>query len=240
MRTIIQQAPLGVFLVMVAVPLAMAVVAVIAGLYARRQASIVKTTKSTPIGEAESGYRTFEGRAEAIAGETVVAPLTDTECVWYSAKVEEWRRVTNGPRRSDWWTVREVTSSAPLLVRDATGACVVRVFGADVTPTDKSRWKGATLEPEDRNPPRLAMTDSTEGMVQVAGGPNSGFRYTETRIYAGDPLTVTGLFETHQLAGADADLDDDEVVIAPARKALHGWDEADVERHATLTRLARK
>jgi len=83
-------------------------------------------------------------------------------------------------------------------VRDATGACVVRLFGADITPTDKSRWTGATLEPADRNPPRVGPSGSTDGFVQVSGGPNSGYRYTEKRIYAGDPLMVVGLFDNHR------------------------------------------
>jgi hypothetical protein len=48
-------------------------------------------------------------------------------------------------------------------------------------------------------------------MVEVAGGPNSKFRYSEERIYAGDPLLVLGEFATgrHQTA-FDPDDEEDE------------------------------
>jgi hypothetical protein len=269
MRGIIQNAPFGVFLAMVGVPLAMAAVAVIAGFSARRTASVVKSTKAVPIGMAENGYRQFEGRVEAVGGEMVVAPLTGSPCVWYSASVEEWKRTsTAATKKSEWVTVKSVESSAPLVVRDATGACVVRLFGADITPTDKSRWTGATLEPADRNPPRVGPSESTHGMVQVSGGPNSRYRYTEKRIYAGDPLMVVGLFDNHRFdqprdlddlppdpsiaPGWTPDAEDEDdveatiaanaaggaVVGANGRMARNDWDAADIERHDTLTRLA--
>ncbi|MGE0811834.1 MAG: hypothetical protein AB7O28_25390 [Vicinamibacterales bacterium] len=266
MREAIQDAPFGVFLAMVGVPLAMALVAVIAGLNARRQARVVSTTKAVPIGMAEDGYRLFEGTVEAIDGETVVAPLTQSPCVWYAATVEEWTLDARGDtRKSDWKVVKTVTSSAPLLIRDRTGACVVRLFGAEMTPTDKSRWTGGTLEPEDRNPPRVGRTESAEGMLRVAGGPNSRYRYSEERIYAGDPLMVTGAFESHRFDRGDADdldelppdpaiagadwapeEDDGDDTSSPAaavtgshgRMARHDWDAADIERHDTLTRRA--
>lgn len=212
MRDMIQNAPLGVFVLMVLFPLAMAGVLVFAGLRARRQSALMASTKPVPIGMAEDGYRQFEGTAEAIGGQTLRAPLTGSECVWYDARVEEFKTVGSGShRRSDWQVVRSVTSSAPLLVRDATGACVVRVLDAEVTPRDKSRWTGATLEPEDRNPPRLGPQESWP-MVEVAGG-STRFRYHETRIYPGDPLTVVGQFLSHKFDRTASDDEDDDVLL---------------------------
>ncbi|HUU33388.1 MAG TPA: hypothetical protein VMW48_04955, partial [Vicinamibacterales bacterium] len=133
MQTIIREAPFGVFLAMMGVPLAMAATAVIAGLNARRQATLLKTTKTSLIGMAEDGYREFEGVVEAIDGRAVVAPLTGSPCCWYSAKVERWARPRSGDiKKFQWQTVRSVTSSAPFFVRDATGACAVRVYAAEV------------------------------------------------------------------------------------------------------------
>jgi hypothetical protein len=260
MRGMIQNAPLGVFVMMVLVPPAMAGVAVFAGLRARRQAQLMAATKPEPIGMATDGYRQFDGTAEAIGGQTIVAPLTGTACVWFSARVEEFKRIGgSGDRRSDWRVVRDLTSTAPMLVRDATGACVIRVHGAEVTPRDKSRWTGANLEPDDRNPPRLAMQDSWP-MVESAGGSSDRFRYTETRIYAGDPLVVVGEFASHRFDAASADLDDEDdndfEDIADGEVATESdegdededtesisranrtWNAADSERHDTLDRLA--
>lgn len=265
MRTMIQTAPAGVFAGMVLLMVGMAAVAVLAGLKARRQARVVGGTPISPIGMAAGGYRHVEGTAEAIDGQTVVAPLTGSECVWYSATVEEWTRAGGATaRRADWQTVRSVTSSAPLLVRDSTGACSVRVFSAEITPRDKSRWTGDSLEPTDRNPPRLGPQESGP-MVQVSGTPTSRFRYTETRIYAGDPITVAGVYHPTRDAAPDLDTlppdpaiapdwtpdDSDDAVDAadaaatpPPTTGSHGriarndWEAADIERHDTLTALA--
>lgn len=262
MRTMIQTAPAGVFAGMVLLALGMAAVAVIAGLNARRQARVVGGTAISPIGMATGGYRHVEGTVEAIDGQTVVAPLTGSACVWYSATVEEWTRAAGAiARKSDWRTVRSVTSSAPLLVRDATGACAVSVFGAEITPRDKSRWTGDSLEPTDRNPARLGPQESWP-MVQVSGTPTSRFRYTETRIYAGDPITVAGVFHPNRDAAPDLDAlppdpsiapdwtpDGDDAIDDADRRAqqttgAHGriardaWEAADIERHDTLTARA--
>ena len=250
MRSMILEAPLGVFLAMVLVPLAMAGVAVFAGLHARRQARLVRSTTTVPVGMADDGYRTFEGTAEAVDGQALVSPLTGSQCVWFSARVEKFTRAPgSSQRKSTWVTVRELTSSAPFIVRDSTGACVVRPDGADVTPRDKSRWTGAEIEPDDRNPPRLGPQEALTPMLEVAGGPDSHFRYTEMRIYPGDPLTVTGLFASHRFDAsvddeADDEADDEDVTDAaggpagPPSGTRLTWQNADRERTDALDAIA--
>lgn len=194
MQSAIHHAPFSVFLVMVAVPLVMAAVAVIAGVSARRQAGAVRDTQVTPIDEADEGYRQIRGSVVVIEGESLVAPLTGSPCCWYSITVEQWRRPLQNPhRKHEWVTVRSEASSAPLLVRDDSGLCLVRLHGADITPADRSQWTGSTLEPVDRDPPRVGHGTPLHGMVQVHGLPGQEFRYREERIYAGDPLVVTGV-----------------------------------------------
>lgn len=192
MQTIIRQAPFGVFLAMLGVPLAMAVTAILAGLKARQTAHAVADTPTVDIATADEGYRHIAGTAVAIEGEPLVAPLTGSVCVWYSIRVEEWKRPLPSVGRNEWVTVRSDVSTAPLLVQDDTGICLVRLFGSDITPTDRSQWTGATLEPEDRNPPRLGPGEPLHGMVQVSGLPHSRFRYREERIYPGDPILAVG------------------------------------------------
>ncbi len=257
MQTMIRNAPFGVFLAMVGVPLAMAAVAIVAGWHARRQARLVTETKTSPIGVAEDGYREFQGTVEAVAGDTLVAPLTGAACCWYSAKVEQWRLQGTGTgvsRRHHWETVRTVTSSAPFFVRDASGVCAVNVIGAEVTPTDKSQWTGATLEPTDRNPPRVGPSQSTHGVVQMSGGPDGQFRYSEERIYAGDPLLVLGAFESHRFdarndeGDEDSDEDDEDSEMdgdagasderGDANVVADAWTAADEERYERLWKQA--
>jgi hypothetical protein len=193
----VQDAPWVVFLAMVLVPLFMTGVAVFAGVRARRRAALIKATPKSNIGMADDGYREFEGTIEAIKGRALTSPLTKSPCVWFHAKVEESvpaKNVkTSGPI---WQVVKEVTSSDAFLMRDATGACVVYPNCAEVTATDKSLWYGATKEPTDTNPPKVRPGESAKPMVEVQGGPNSKFRYSEERIYSGDPLFVLGDFAT--------------------------------------------
>jgi hypothetical protein len=206
----IRSLPLGVFLVMLLFPLAMAAIAVFAGLHARRRAAIIQATPTSSIAMATDGYREFEGKVEAIGGATIQAPLTLAPCCWYHAKVEKWDRVTTGDRKSDWRTVREATSDTPFFVRDASGACVVLPVLAEVTPTDRSLWYGAAEVPTDRNPKRVGPAESAKGMIEVSGGPNSKYRFSEERIYAGDPLLVLGDFSTGRFGTASSFATDDE------------------------------
>ncbi len=242
MGTFIRHAPFGVFLAMVLLPLAMAAVATFAAWRARRQAALLTQTATVPVGMATDGYRELQGHVEAVDGQMLVAPLTGTPCCWYEARVEKWARAMTGSRKFEWQTVRSVTSSAPLLVRDATGVCAVHVYGAEVTPTDRSRWTGATLEPEDRNPPRVGPSESLEGMVQVSGGSHSGYRYTEARIYAGDPLLVLGRVTNRRFEPRDPDDEPDESDEMEAstdeRSGGDAWTATDLARAEALTARA--
>lgn len=249
MREMIQRIPIGVFMVMLGFALAMAGVLVFAAIRARRTAAAVESAKAEPIGMATDGYRRFEGRAEAIGGETLRAPLTGAACVWYDARLEKWTYSAQ-MRESSWVTVRHVTSSAPVLVRDGTGACLVEAWVGDVTPTDKSRWIGADPEPVDREPPRFGPTQSYPAL-EVSGGPNRRYRYTESRIYAGDALLVVGQFASGRFtstADDDEDDEDDDLLDDAAADtgdgaaeddaaATNAWRAYDNEREATLWQL---
>jgi hypothetical protein len=229
MGSMIRSAPLGVFLAMVGIFVLMAGVAVFAGWRARQRGALVAATPKSNIGMAEDGYRQFEGTAEAIAGMSVVAPLTNSPCLWYHAKVEEWTRMLDrdsSTRKWDWATIKEVASEAPFVLRDATGSCVVYPYDAEATPTDKSLWYGATSDPEDRNPARVGPGEAAKPMVEVSGGPNSKYRYSEERIYAGNPLTVQGRFASEfAVPAADPDVDpadvDDEPDLTDVEEKAH-------------------
>lgn len=203
----VSSAPTGVFIAMMGVVLAMAGIALFAGVHALRRARLIGSVPTSSIGSASDGYREFEGTIKPIDGQRLRAPLTGAECCWYRARVEEWvRPVGKGAdAKRDWRLVRELISGQPFLARDASGACVVDPDGADVTPTDRSVWRGPTAVPQERDPPRVKPGENAEGFVTKAGGENR-FRYTEERIYGGDPLYVLGWFET---AASDAEDEDD-------------------------------
>jgi hypothetical protein len=113
-----------------------------------------------------------------------------------------------GHDHSQWHTVSDETSAAPFLVRDATGVAIVLPLGAEVTPTDKSRWYGDGKVPKERNPPKLKPTESTAPMIDIAG--TKKFRYYEERMYPGDPLLVHGEFTSGRFGPRDEPDDEDE------------------------------
>lgn len=222
MQSMIQSLPAGVVAVAVLFALAMSAVLVFAGVRARRQARLVTASPAEPIGMATAGYRRFEGTTVALNGHPLTAPLTDSPCVWFEARVEEWKRMTgSGSRKSEWHTVFAETSQAPIELRDSTGSCFVIVDGAEVTARDKSRWTGATAEPNDRNPPRLGPQESWPAL-EVAGTASSRYRYTEYRIYAGDPLVVTGVFDKNDRE-VSAGGQGQPLVIAATSAATHAY-----------------
>jgi hypothetical protein len=210
MDSFVRTMPLGLFVAGVGFLLVVAGIMIGAGIHGRRRAALIKGMPTSNIGMATPGYREFEGHAEAIAGQMLTAPLTDTPCVWFHAKVEKWITRTSQSGTSSWTTVREESSVAPFLIRDATGVCVVHPYGADVTATDTSVWKGATERPTDRNPTKVLRADVTPALVEISGGPNSKFRYTEERIYADDPLLVLGDYSDERFTVPEPEVEDPE------------------------------
>jgi len=189
----IQSLPLPMFLFMLAFPLAMTGICVYAGIHARQRAALVKAVMTSQIRTAKPGYVEFSGKVEAVDQRTLTAPLTKSPCCWYHVRVEKYEK-RGSNKSAEWSTLRDESSYAPFLVRDATGVCAVDPHGAEVTPTDKSLWYGATEEPEDRDPPRVGPMESAKGWVEISGGTNSKYRYSEERIYEGDRLFVLGMF----------------------------------------------
>ena len=201
---------LTTFLFVTGFLLVVAGVAIYGALHARRRAALIKATPTSNIGMAQDGYGEFEGTVEAIDGPPIVAPLTHTPCAWYHARLEKWAK---GGRSSEggYSTVEESTSGAPIMLRDATGVCLVFPYGAEVTATDKSQWTGATAVPADRNPEKVGPAGSLSQGFVVSGTTNTTFRYFEERIYIGDPLLVLGEFSQRQFESDEEDLDEDDL-----------------------------
>ncbi len=189
----IASAPLSVFLGMLSMPCALIAIGVIVGLRAARIARTIARMKTTPLGSAEPGYVELEGKIEGGEGGVLAARLTRAEVAWYRAKVEEFVSASRSDTgQSTWRIVADEVSRAPFVIRDATGACAVVPDGAEVTPTDRSVWYGATPEPAERNPPRVGPREAAEGLLRVATTGAHRYRYTEERIYVGDPIYALG------------------------------------------------
>lgn len=106
-------------------------------LQARRR--LIQDTPTSRIRSAAQGYVEFEGRAEVSSSSPILAPLTNTACVWYRFKVEE--RDTDNKGNSRWTTVRSGTSTHLFLLDDLTGECVIDPDKAIVEPAHKRVWQ---------------------------------------------------------------------------------------------------
>jgi hypothetical protein len=212
--SLVRSLPALVFFVMVAIPLAMAALAIFVALRTRSRVALMAATPTSQVAMARSGRCELSGRAEALEGVALRAPLTQAECCWWSAKLEQFVPAPSGSSASGTWkTLREATSDEPFLLRDASGACVVLPDGAEVTATDHSLWHGRSPVPEDRNPPRVGPGESAQGMLRFEGS-SGGFRYSEARIYPGDPLYALGDFTAEPWDAEDDEEDAGEPLAA--------------------------
>ncbi|MFZ5653548.1 MAG: hypothetical protein ACOY42_03985 [Pseudomonadota bacterium] len=132
--------------------------------------------------------------------------------MWYRIRVEEWKR-SSIEHSGSWHKLRAEESEAPLLLRFDAAEIAVDPYGADVTPSDKSLWYGPREVPIDRNPPRFKPWENPKGeglQIEVSGTGDRRYRFSEERIYAGDPLFVLGEIVERGSADGDDDEDDDD------------------------------
>lgn len=208
----IRSLPLIRFLFFTGIFVAMTVLAIVIARRTRARAQVMAATPTSNVGFATDGYVEFEGQAQAVNGRAIPAPLTGAPCVWYHARLEHWKR-TKTNDSPVWVTLRDATSGDPFLLRDASGTCVVFPRGADMTFTDRSVWFGSTPEPQDKQPAKTGPGESAEGNVRIYGTAGNEYRYTEERIYAGDPLYALGQFSTARWQDDDEDADEDAVYV---------------------------
>lgn len=88
--------------------------------YLARLLRVVRSTPTTPVRRSKRGYTELSGIAEAVGGQLLSSPQSDTPCVWH-------RLEDRGGRGTE-----SLTSGSPFVLRDPTGQCLVDVDGAQV------------------------------------------------------------------------------------------------------------
>lgn len=156
------------------------------------RARLIEDAPTAKIRSAHQGYVELLGNARLMAGEPVFAPLTGIDCCWYRYKIEK-----SGDK--NWRTVESDTSDTLFLLEDETGHCLIDPEGAEVTPSDRSVWYGGERYPVNRSPGRQRVKQTP--LLKLARFLNreistGRYRYTEERIYPGDPLYAIGQFKS--------------------------------------------
>jgi hypothetical protein len=146
---------------------------------------VIENTPTSRIRSAHQGYNEFEGTAQLLPGEPIIAPLTRLSCVWYSYAIEE--RVQTG-KNSSWVTRESAVSDNLFLLQGRTGQAIVDPDDAEVYHSVLDSWYGSSFQPT--GGPRSMGSSSWFG-----GG---RYRYTEKRIQMDVPLLVLGQFSTER------------------------------------------
>lgn len=176
----------------------------------------IENTPTAKIRSAQQGYVELTGKAQAIEGRLVVAPLTGTRCCWYSYRIDKrankgWRRVDGG------------VSETLFLISDDTGECVIDPKGAEVHARGRKLWYGHSREASAFQSSKPAATESSilslTRLLMTPVGPGGRFRYSEACIHVGDDLYAAGLFKSFD------DIDHNETRREMTLEILKSWKE---------------
>lgn len=164
--------------------------------YAFRLLSRARTIEDMPtakVRSAQQGYVELTGEARLKGDIPIQAPLTDIDCCWFRYKIEK-------KGQKNWRTLEQESSKHLFLLKDESGDCLIDPKGAVVTPRDRSIWYGNSSTPHGGRPTRTPVVNSP--LIQWGKwlttdvGFGGRYRYTEERIYAGDPLYAIGWFKS--------------------------------------------
>lgn len=146
---------------------------------------IMEDMPTAAIRSAAQGYNEFEGIAELLPGEPIVAPLSRLPCVWYEYKVEEKQSTFTRNRSQASWSLHDsgISDNVFSLVGE-TGRAIVDPDDAEVIATTSDSWYGSTPYPQ----------AGPRGFNSSGWLPGRRYRYSEKRIDEGDSLYVLGHF----------------------------------------------
>ena len=166
-----------------------------------RRNRLVADPPEVRIRSAAQGYVKVRGRTQPAGPSPSAAPLSAQPCVWWAYEIAHEERDSRGNRR--WQTTDSRSSVEPFALVDEDDArCLVGPVKAEITPTVRNVWYGASSWP---------MTGPPESSPLLQLG---SWRYTERLLGVGARVCVMGEFRSHSEVG--------DVDAAIAAK-LHEW-----------------
>ena len=153
-----------------------------------RRDRLVADTPQVRIRSAAQGYVKVNGRTQPAGAAATPAPLSGLPCVWWSYEIAHEERDSKGNRR--WQTTDSRSSVEPFALTDADGAsCLVGPVKAEITPTVRNVWYGATSWP-------MAGPPAAASFLRIGS-----WRYTERLLSVGTRVCVLGEFRSHSEVG---------------------------------------
>ena len=147
------------------------------------QARHLLDTPTSKIRSAAQGYAEFYGVLHESTEAPQLAPLTNTPCLWWRYKIEEY---SSDDQKRSWRTLESGSSEALLRLDDSTGSCLIDPRGAQVQPLTRDVWKGSLRHP----------LGAVRSGWQALFSSGERYRYTEERLHAGQPLYAIGDFRS--------------------------------------------
>lgn len=179
-----------------------------------RRERMVADTPEVRIRSAAQGYVKVRGCTQPAGPAATAAPLSGLPCVWWSYEIAREERDSKGNRR--WCTTDSRSSIEPFALVDEDAArCLVGPVSAEITPSARNVWYGATSWP---------MTGPPAATSFLRLG---SWRYTERILGVGAQVCVLGELRSHSEVG-DAS--------AAAAAKLHEWKQ---DQRALLARFDR-
>lgn len=133
-----------------------------------RRSRAITDTPTSRIASAAQGYVELAGTAVWPGDTPMLSALRQTPCCWF------WFRVEKQGHKNNWSVEREGESSAPFVIEDGTGSCIVHPSEAEVHSHRRTAWNEGTR------------------------------RYTELTLRPGDPIYAIGAFSTARAAEGPA------------------------------------
>ncbi|SET19835.1 E3 Ubiquitin ligase [Nitrosomonas marina] len=152
--------------------------------YYLKHARLIEDTPTSKIRSAAQGYVEIMGTVSMASNHLLSAPLSGTACVWFTYKIQQYRRTG---KSSHWSTIEEKTSTEQFLIKDDTGTCVINPEGAEVQTTYSRTWYGHTKKP--------VQAKKSINFFNIIIGKR--YRYIEKIIQADDILYALGDFKTN-------------------------------------------
>lgn len=147
---------------------------------ALQKARSIDNTPTSKIRSAPQGYVELVGIAKADPERPVFGKLTQSPCVWYRYRIEQYER---RGKNASWRRIASGQSEQAIILDDGTGQCWLHAEGADVASIKSQSWRGNERFPS-----------SVQG--GIFGSHIGNYRYTEWRIEADDPLYALGDFHS--------------------------------------------
>ncbi len=101
-----------------------------------RRYRLIRDTPRSAIASAAQGFVELSGWVKPL-GAPLASLLSQSPCLWY--RCITWKRNS----KSEWVVERDETSTAPFLLDDGSGICVIDPVGAEVTTATRKSWQDA-------------------------------------------------------------------------------------------------